>query len=77
MAYQPIELKNTIALDYDANDNIIYKGEANAGSAKSAAAWKISKYSYDVDGNLTDIQWADGNLQEDNVWDNRASLSYS
>jgi len=76
MAYQPIEAKNTIALDYDSSNNLIYKGEANAGSAKSAAAWKITKYTYS-NGNITDIQWADGNLQEDNVWDNRVSLSYS
>jgi hypothetical protein len=53
-----------------------YYGRADPGVATSAAAWQIQKLTYAADGDVT-IQWADGNDSFDNVWDNRASLSYS
>jgi len=67
----------TTALDYDVNGNLIYQGQAVPGSAKSAAVWKIKKFTYDGSSNLTDIQFADGNNDFDNIWNNRASLNYS
>ena len=77
MAYQPIEQKKIQALDYDGSGNMIYQGTADPGTAKSAAGWRIAKFTYDGSGNLTDIQLADGDLNYDNVWNDRASLSYS
>jgi len=56
--------------------NLLYLGEAPPGSATSAAAWRIQKYTYSG-SNLTDTQYADGDEEFDNVWDDRASLSYS
>jgi hypothetical protein len=57
-------------------ENIEYAGRAEIGSAKSAAVWQIKKYVYSG-SNLVDILWADGNAEYDNVWNDRASLTYS
>lgn len=67
----------TKVLDYDASNNILYSGEALPGSGKAAAVWQIKKYLYDASSNLTDIQYANGNKNYTNVWNDRASLSYS
>lgn len=53
--------------------DIDYVGEATIGTATSAASWRIKR----VDSSSgTVIQWA-GTGVFDQVWDNRASLSYS
>lgn len=44
-------------------------------SVSSAAIWSIKRLS--ISGGAITIEWADGNDLNDNVWDNRASLSYS
>lgn len=62
--------------DYDGSGNIIYEGHASPGQAKSAATWQIKKFVY-TGSNITDILWADGNTNFDNVWNNRTGLSYS
>lgn len=76
MAYIPAETKKIQALDYDVDGNVVYQGSAAAGSSKAASVWRIVKMVY-ASGNLTDVQYADGNINFDNVWDNRASLNYS
>lgn len=58
-----------------ANSTVTYLGRAFTGSATSSAVWKIQRIS--VSGTITTIENADGNVQFDNIWDNRASLSYS
>ena len=58
------------------NSSFIYIGLATIGSATSATAWQIQR----LDQSSTDtpnIKWADGNDSFDNIWDNRASLTYS
>lgn len=72
-----IDVEFTIALDYDSLGNLVYIGRAQPGTAKNDAGWQIMKLTYDGNGNLTDVQWADGDEQFDNVWDNRAVLVYS
>jgi hypothetical protein len=57
------------------SDDIIYKGYAVPGTATSAPAWRISKLTINSQGDVV-TQWADGNSNFDNVWDNRGSLSY-
>jgi len=64
------------ALDYDGSDNLIYRGVAAAGSAKSASVWTIHKYIYSS-GNLVDILCSGGTGGLDFVWDDRTSISYS
>jgi len=55
--------------------NTTYIGFAPFGTATSAASWQIFKIS--VSGTVTTTTYADGNDNFDNIWDNRASLTYS
>jgi len=70
-------IKYTLSMEYDGGSNLVYLGKALPGASKASAVWQIIKLTYDGSGNPTDIQWADGNENFDNIWDNRASLSYS
>lgn len=55
----------------------LYVGKAQPGSAKSSAVWQIYKLTYDANDNVTDIQWANGALDFNNVWNDRATFTYS
>ena len=70
------DLKLTQAIEYDGNGNPIYTGEAAPGSGKDEAKWRIRKFTYSG-SSVTDVQWADGNTDYDNIWDDREELSYS
>jgi len=65
-----------VELSYDGSDNIEYVGLAEAGTQTSEAKWQIKKLVYSG-GNLVQVLFADGDTNFDNIWDNRASLSYS
>jgi hypothetical protein len=67
--------EETIQLD-DAGSGITYVGYAPIGTATSAAGWKIKRLDESGDPELI-ILFADGDANYDNVWDNRAALSYS
>jgi YD repeat-containing protein len=54
-----------------------YIGKAAPGSSESSAVWQIQKMVYDASNDMTERNWADGNVKFDNVWTNRAALSYS
>jgi hypothetical protein len=63
------------ALELDeASATVTYVGEAEAGSATSGAVWRVKRIT--TTGADLSIKWADGDTLFDNVWDNRASLSY-
>lgn len=55
--------------------SVTYVGKAALAAATSGAVWQVFKMT--VSGTETIITWADGNSDFDNVWDNRAGLSYS
>lgn len=59
----------------DVGSGITYVGKAVVGSVTSDSVWQISRIT-ETDGDLV-VQYADGNASFDNIWDNRASLSYS
>lgn len=59
----------------DASTTVTYVGEASLGASESAAMWRIKKL--ETIGTVFKITWADGNQSFDNVWIDRASLSYS
>ena len=63
--------------DFSSAGQLNYRGWASAGVATSAASWKIIKYTYDATGNLTGTGFAGGSASFNQIWDNRASLSYS
>ena len=55
---------------------MLYQGEAEPGSATSAAKWRIRKYTY-IQNYPTQIDWADGVNTFNKIWDNRDGYSYS
>jgi len=57
------------------DSNTTYVGEAVIGTATSKAKWRIKKLT--TSGTVTQILYADGNDNFDNIWDNRTSLDYS
>lgn len=57
-------------------DTIIYKGWAEPSTLTSTASWRISKTEFvGVDEDII-ITWADGDILFNNIWDNRAGLTY-
>ena len=70
------EMSTQYKLEYDYVDTATsYRGEAAPGSATSAAVWRISLIT--VAGDDLTITWAGGTANFNQIWDNRASLSYS
>lgn len=53
--------------------SVIYVGQATPGASNADASWQIIKF----DTSAGSGKYADGNTNFDNVWDNRASLTYS
>jgi len=76
---QPVEGRGLrVELDYTGGpgSDPVYVGWAQPGSATSASVWKIMKLVYSG-ANLVQRLWADGNTKFDNIYDDRATLSYS
>ena len=71
------ELEGTILLEYDANNNPIYLGEAAMGTASNEAKFRIRKLTYDANNNVTAIKWASGSPRYAFVWNDRATYTYS
>jgi hypothetical protein len=63
-----------VIADNKTTGGVIYIGYADAGTATSAASWRIKKV--DI-SNYPVITWADGDTNFNNVFDNRVSLTYS
>lgn len=66
----------TIEYDDDiAGSNVEYFGWASFfGATETQAVWRIMRITYS--GTDFIVQWADGNQDFDNSWQDRASLSY-
>ena len=65
-------------LQVDEVGDTTYIGYAVEGTATTAATWAIKKIVIDnTNGCDAAITWADGDKSFDNIWDNRAALSYS
>ena len=58
----------------EATSTVTYIGKATPGTATSVSLWQIQKIDTTTG---TVITWADGNGDFDNIWDNRATLTYS
>jgi hypothetical protein len=59
----------------ESNSNVVYKGFANPGALTSQAVWAIQKITNNA--GILSYQWADGNKNFDNIWNNRKILPYS
>ena len=55
----------------------IYFGRALIGADPSRPVWQIRKFIYNGSGHLTSIRFAQGSLEFTNVWNDRATLSYT
>lgn len=62
----------TIA-DTTTSSTYVYIGKSEIGAATSAAVWLVSRINKT---NGADIQWANAG-DPDQIWDNRASLTYT
>lgn len=58
----------------EASATVTYVGEAVPDTPAASALWRIKKL--DSTSGLV-MTWADGDSNFDNIWNNRASLSYS
>lgn len=74
LIYNDIETEFSILIE-DLGTGTTYSGKASAGSLSSDAVWQVKKI-VESGGDLT-ITFADGDTNFDNVWDDRASLTYS
>ena len=63
--------------DYTTTANTWYHGHASPGSLASAAVWRIKRITLDTSLRPTVTAMAGGNANFGNVWDNRATLTYS
>jgi hypothetical protein len=66
--------KRALAID-EQGSNLTYIGIAMLGSLTSDAVWQILKI--EKVGSETTFEYADGNDNYDNVWDDHLSLTYS
>lgn len=57
-----------------ASGTITYKGTAKAGTLTSESQWRVLRET--ISGNVTSTEYASGNGNFDNVWDDRAGLTY-
>lgn len=59
----------------NASSSITYFGYADPGSLTSGATWRILRKEI-VSATITEFKYADSDANYDNVWDDRASLTY-
>lgn len=64
-------------IDYVGGSNPIYIGRSPQNTPTSTAGWQIQKITYDGSNNPLTVTWANNNDRFDQIWDNRASLTYS
>ena len=80
---ESFDISSTLTSRFDYHDgvgettSVYYMGYAPAGALTSAAVWRVSKVTYNASMLATGVTFADGNANFDNIWANRASLSYS
>jgi YD repeat-containing protein len=67
---------DTERFDYDGSGNLIYVGVAHPGELAPDAVWQIRKFAYDGSGNLLSVFYANASKKFDQIWDNRAALTY-
>ena len=59
----------------DVSGTTIYIGDAQAGTTTAAASWRVKRIVFTGDDSET--LFAGGNVNFDNVWDDRLGFSYS
>lgn len=72
---RPLSGDLAVRMDELTTPDITYVGKARPGEAVGDAVWQILKMDDSGDGLV--ITWADGDTSFDNVWDDRATLTYA
>lgn len=62
-------------MDYSGGTNVIYLGMADPGTATSKNRWRVQKFTYDANNNVTSITFMNGSDNFDQIWDNRAAAA--
>lgn len=57
------------------SSTVTYIGDADTGSSVASAVWRIKRLTQS--GTILYVEWADGDGQFNNVWNDRTTLSYS
>lgn len=78
LEYDPVgavkkRITEDLTLLWEVSGSYVYIGEASPGTLESAADWRIQR----VNTSTGKIHYADSNSEFDNVWDDRASLTYA
>ena len=62
----------------DGDNQTIYQGKTSGSGLESQPVWCIKKTTLTVSGGVQTFieKFADGDMKYDNVWDNRANLTY-
>ena len=68
-----MDSEKAVRLD-DYSATVSYVGYAAVGVTGSEAFWKIKRMT--TSGTVLTIEWADGNEEYDNIWNNRVALTY-
>lgn len=59
----------------EASSTVTYVGKASVTASPSAPVWRISKI--EVSGTVTTVKFANSSYDFNQIWDNRASLTYN
>ena len=71
------EIENAVRTKPKSTDaTIVYVGEAFPGSAEGDAVWRMKRITNAGTDDAT-VEFADGNQNYDNIWDDRETLTYS
>lgn len=73
-AIQEVSTTSLLSTRIDEGATYMYLGYAAPGSLESAGVWRVSRFTL---ANVSGMQWADGDINFDNVWNDRTSLIYS
>lgn len=65
----------SLRVDKVSTSNVMYIGEALPGALEASAVWRI--FIIDKTTTVMKKRYADGNGNYDNIWANRASLTYT
>lgn len=71
-----LEVPYSTRVDFE-NDDLIYKAWAAPGSSEAAPVWRVQRITFVGTDEDVVIEWADGDGNFDNIWDDHLGLSYS
>jgi hypothetical protein len=65
-----------VDMSVSGSNDIIYKGWAVPGTTPASALWRLVRLTINTEGDVTE-EWADGNTDFDNIWNDRLTKGYN